>query len=218
MKYIHTIIITVTVLLLCALGGGYYTNSITIEQMVLLIAALNGTAIIGYCIIKLVEPQKVQEQKVIEKIIEVPTPTNLEIEEPTDDKATSVCQEWSHAMYKLYVDRWNEVFENIKHPIDDQSKSDIILLCWDIASKTMDLLCVDNNDQNVLERNKNSVENVLSGKTNSESNLKEYFDDPSTVPAKVIGVHDTLITNILPGNSYFTQIFGYHVELSSQDE
>ena len=121
-------------------------------------------------------------------------------------------------MYRAYADRWNEVFEKIKHPIEETSKSEINVLCWEIASKTMDYLLVENDDPNVLERNRNCVDAVLSGKKLSDLELKEYFDDPSTVPAKVIGVHDVLSSQLTKEQKFSTQVFGYLVELSSKDE
>ena len=130
----------------------------------------------------------------------------------------SVRQQWSKAMYRAYADRWNEVFEKIKHPIEETSKSEINVLCWEIASKTMDYLLVENDDPNVLERNRNCVDAVLSGKKLSDLELKEYFDDPSTVPAKVIGVHDVLSSQLTKEQHFSTQVFGYLVELSPKDE
>ena len=121
-------------------------------------------------------------------------------------------------MYKAYSERWNEVFDNIKHPIEESSISEINVLCWDIASKTMDYLLVENDDPNVLERNRNSVDAVVSEKKLSDLELKEYFDDPSTVPAKVIGVHDVLSSQLTKEQKFSTQVFGYLVELSSKDE
>ena len=62
-------------------------------------------------------------------------------------------------------------------------------------------------EQNLQELTSNNV---------PEAELKEYFDDPSTVPAKVIGVHDALSSQLTKEQCFSTQVFGYLVKLSSK--
>ena len=218
MKHLYIALIVLTSLLLCAMVSLYFSGNILLEQMLLITAVMNGIGVIGFCIIKLQTLECTKNQDVSEnQIIEAIVPSE-QVKEPAVSSAPSVRQQWSKAMYRIYADRWNEVFENIKHPIEETSKSEISVLCWDIASKTIDYLLVENNDPNVLERNRNSVDAILSGKKLSDLELKEYFDDPSTVPAKVIGVHDALCSQLTKEQCFSTQVFGYLVELSLKDE
>lgn len=218
MKHIYIVLIVLTSLTLCALVGMYFLGDITLEQMLLVTAVMNGIGIIGFSIIKLQTPECTKIHQIPERqVIVTPVPAE-DAKEPIMASEPSVRQQWSKAMYRAYADRWNEVFENIKHPIEETSKSEINVLCWEIASKTMDYLLVENEDPNMLERNRKSVDAVLSGKKLSELELKEFFDDPSTVPAKVIGVHDVLSSQLTKEQSFSTQVFGYLVELSPKDE
>ena len=205
-------------MVLSSLVSLYFTGNISVEHMLLATAVMNGMGIIGFCIIKLQTAERAKEQLAHgRQTMETPPPAE-EVKETDISPETSVRQQWSKAMYRAYTDRWNEVFENIKYPIEETSKSEICVLCWDIASRTMDYLLVENDDPNVLERNRNGVDAVLSGKKLSELELKEYFDDPSTVPAKVIGVHDTLSSQFTKEQCLSTQVFGYLVKLSSKHE
>lgn len=218
MKHIYIVLIVLTSLALFALVGMYFLGDITLEQMLLVTAVMNGIGIIGFSIIKLQTPECTKIHQIPERqVIVTPVPAE-DAKEPIMASEPSVRQQWSKAMYRAYADRWNEVFENIKHPIEETSKSEINVLCWEIASKTMDYLLVENEDPNMLERNRKSVDAVLSGKKLSELELKEFFDDPSTVPAKVIGVHDVLSSQLTKEQSFSTQVFGYLVELSPKDE
>lgn len=218
MKHSYITLIILTLLILCALVSLYFTCNISVEHMLLATAVMNGMGIIGFCIIKLQTAEKTKEQHTPEsQIIETPLLAE-DVIEPDVSTDSSVRQQWSKAMYRAYADRWNEVFENIKYPIEETAKSEIGVLCWDIASKTMDYLLVENDDPNVLERNRNGVDAVISGKKLSEMELKEYFDDPSTVPAKVIGVHDALSSQLTKDQCFSTQVFGYLVKLSSKHE
>lgn len=218
MKHLYIALIVLTSLVLCAFVGLYFSGNISLEQMILITSVMNGMGIIGFCIIKLQTQECTKNQHTPEsQIIKTIVPSE-QVKEPTASSEPSVSQQWSKAMYRAYANRWNEVFENIKHPIEETSKSEISVLCWDIASKTMDYLLVENDDPNVLERNRSSVDAVLSEKKLVDQNLKEYFDDPSTVPAKVIGVHDALSSQLVKEQNYSTQIFGYYVELFSEDE
>lgn len=218
MKHSYIILIVLTSLVLCSLVSLYFTSNISVEHMLLATAVMNGMGIIGFCIIKLQTTERAKEQLAQGgQTMETPAPAE-EVKETDISPETSVRQQWSKAMYRAYADRWNEVFENIKYPIEETSKSEISVLCWDIASRTMDYLLVENDDPNVLERNRNGVDAILSGKKLSELELKEYFDDPSTVPAKVIGVHDALSSQLTKEQCFSTQVFGYLVKLSSKHE
>ncbi len=218
MKHLYITLIVVTLLILCVLISLYLTGNISVEHMVLATAVMNGMGIMGFCIIKLQTTEKTKEQNTSESQI-IETPVSTEEEKKSDiSPDSSIKQKWSKSMYMAYADRWNEVFENIKYPIEETAKSEIGVLCWDIASKTMDYLLVENDDPNVLERNRNGVDAVLSEKKLSEMELKEYFDDPSTVPAKVIGVHDALSSQLTKDQCFSTQVFGYLVKLSSKHE
>lgn len=218
MKFLHIALIVLTSVLLCALVSLYFLGSISLEQMLLITTIMNGMGIICFSIVKLQSQECVMKQHSPEKQInETPAPVE-QVQAATVSSAPTVAQQWSKAMYKAYSERWNHVFDNIKHPIEETSISEIYVLCWDIASKTMDYLLVENDDSNVLERNRNSVDAVVSEKKQSDIELKEYFDDPSTVPAKVIGIHDALSLQLTKEQHFSTQVFGYLVKLSSKDE
>ena len=218
MKKLHIALIVLTSVLLCALVSLYFLGNISLEQMLLITAVMNGMGIVCFSIVKLQSPEGIMKQQFpVDHITETPVLVE-QVQEATVSSERTIEQQWSKAMYKVYSERWNEVFDNIKHPIEDISISEINVLCWDIASKTMDYLLVENDDPNVLERNRNSVDAVVSGKKLSELELKEYFADPSTVPAKVIGVHDVLSSRLTKEQHFSTQVFGYFVNLSSKDE
>jgi len=217
MKQLYITLIVLTSLLLCAMVSLYFSGNILLEQMLLITAVMNGIGIIVFSIIKLQTSENIMNQYIPEnQIIEAIDPF-AQVNEHAVSSAPSVRQQWSKAMYSIYADRWNEVFENIKYPIEETSKSEISVLCWDIASKTMDYLLVENDDPNVLERNRKSVDAILSGKKLSDLELKEFFEDPSTVPTKVIGVHDALCSQLTKEQCFSTQVFGYLVELSSKN-
>ena len=219
MKHLFLTIILFTLISLASLAVLFYLKVSSIEYILYIIAIMNGAAVIAFSIekilsIKCYNKGKDKEVKSTKEQVHVETPTV----ELNNESIPSIRKEWSKLMYEEYSDRWNELFEKIKYPIEEGTKSEICLLCWEIASKTMDYLLVDNDDQNVLERNKQSVDAVLMNRKIYEQELKEFFVDPSTVPAKVIGVYETLVSMLTKGQKYSTQIFGYLVEISSKDE
>ena len=155
MKKLHIALIVLTSVLLCALVSLYFLGNISLEQMLLITAVMNGMGIVCFSIVKLQSPEGIMKQQFpVDHITETPVLVE-QVQEATVSSERTIEQQWSKAMYKVYSERWNEVFDNIKHPIEDISISEINVLCWDIASKTMDYLLVENDDPNVLERNMN---------------------------------------------------------------
>ncbi len=161
------------------------------------------------------------------KIVHIPTTAIAEREEtvpipevqiPKQNFEDFASSDWSAAMYVRFSDRWNDLFNNIQFPLQDGKKSEINVLCWEIASLTMDYLLVKNNDVNVLERNKYSVDSIIRGLKTKELDLKEFFEDPTTVPAKVLAVYNTLCSDMVQDQKFTTQIFGYLVDLERKDE
>lgn len=144
-----------------------------------------------------------------------PEPVAQIVNQISEDKTSS---EWSVGMYVRFAERWNDLFNNIQYPLQEGKKSEISILCWEIASLTMDYLLVHNKDTNVLERNKYSVESVIKGIKTKELDLKEFFEDPTTVPAKVLAVYNTLCQDIASDQKFTTQIFGYLVDIERKDE
>lgn len=129
-----------------------------------------------------------------------------------------VSSEWSAGMYARFAEHWNDLFNNIQFPLQTGKKAEINVLCWEIASLTMDFLLVHNKDANVLERNKHSVDSVIKGIKVKDLDLKEFFEDPTTVPAKVLAVYNSLCPDLTPDQKFTTQIFGYLVDLEKKDE
>lgn len=281
MKYIYITTAIITFILLCVATSLSFVNYITIEQLLLFMAFMNGIAIIVFCYDRITggcsrnNIVEKQEKELIEgeecpingvegnsekidldsiepeshieddelcleriksssnnerddsglddaqpntEIKDFDLEDSIIITEPEENGSTKLsCDEapnlWSRAMYKKYAQRWTDIFEKIKYPIEDNSKADISVICWEIASVTMDYLLTDNEDPNVLERNKSNVKALLEEKKIDELDLKEFFEDPTTVPVKVIGVYNTLSSQFVENHSAKVEIFGYLVEL-----
>ncbi len=136
-------------------------------------------------------------------------------EDSVAEKEPSVQQQWSHAMYLRYNGRWNDVFQNIKYPMTAKDAADISLLLWEISSKTMDFLLTDNNDINKLKRNSDSVEAIIGNLPEESLEQKAYYRDPTTVPARAIGIADWLEAQ---GVTAETTAFGYRINLKPQSD
>ena len=75
-----------------------------------------------------------------------------------------------------------------------------------------------NDDPNTLGRHKKSVKDIIDGKKYADMELKEFYDDPSTVPACVITVNDTLKVQLEDNQSFPIQAFGHYIELTNNKE
>lgn len=106
-------------------------------------------------------------------------------------KGETVLSVLSSSMHAKYCDEWMSLFSEIKYPIDNEDKAKIISLLWNVASISIDCLMVDNNDQNLLQRHRDSTA-FLTGETSKWENLKAFHRDPSTVPCQVIAIYDIL--------------------------
>lgn len=113
---------------------------------------------------------------------------------------------WTTKIYESYYKEWSHIFENIKYPSTEKDMSDISLLVWEIASRTMDYIPVVHNDINTLERNKISVDKII-GELSKEP-LEEYIKDPTTVPYKVIAIAEWLKQNKVQKS---VSAFGYNI-------
>lgn len=98
---------------------------------------------------------------------------------------------WAMALHNKYSHQWMDVFSNLNYPLDDISRRNILVLLWEISSKTIDCLMLEHNDPNLLQRHRDSVE-FLIGESDQWNNLKEFHRDPSTVPHQVIAIYDIL--------------------------
>lgn len=133
-----------------------------------------------------------------------------------DNNENDVLAEWNSAMYKRFNERWTNIFDKVNYPADKSVKAEISVLSWEIASLTMDYLMFANNSPNLLERNKESVNSIIEGKSYQEMGLKPFYEDPTTIPAKVLAVYNTLGQQVAVRQSFETNIFGYYVEIPNK--
>ena len=122
-------------------------------------------------------------------------------------------EQWSKAMYKRFSERWQVLFDSIEYPADKASKAEISVLSWELASLTMDYLMMVNESPNLLERHKESVSSVINEFKYQEMGLKTFYEDPTTVPAKVLAVYNTLAPQVAARQTFETMAFGYYVEI-----
>lgn len=138
---------------------------------------------------------------------------NFDIKENAE---SDVITEWNTAMYHRFNERWTNIFDKVEYPVDKSVKAEISVLSWEIASLTMDYLMFVNNSPNLLERNKESVNSIVEGRSYQEMGLKQFYEDPTTIPAKVLAVYNTLSPQVAVRQSFETNIFGYYVEIPNK--
>lgn len=117
--------------------------------------------------------------------------------------------QWVKALHDLYCNKWTHIFSTAEFPLDDNKKSEIIALLWNVASTSIDCLMKETNDTNLLQRNRDAVD-YLVGNTTQWKNLKIFNRDPSTVPNQVIAVYDILKENNFKGE---VVAFGYKLTI-----
>ena len=89
---------------------------------------------------------------------------------------------------------------------------------WKIASLTMDYLLVANNDPNALKRNKEMTNAVIEGlDLTNDVDLKEFFEDPTSVQQKVFIIKDILSSQLAAKQFFEIPVFGYKVELGKNN-
>ena len=132
-----------------------------------------------------------------------------------EDKENDL-ERWSNAMYNRFSERWQNLYDHIEYPADKASKAEISVLSWEIASLTMYYLMMVNNSPNLLERHKESVSYVINELKYQDMGLKTFYEDPTTVPAKVLAVYNTLDSQLAARQSFETNIFGYYVVIPNK--
>ena len=103
------------------------------------------------------------------------------------------------------------------NPADKATRAEISVELWKIASLTMDYLLVVNNDPNALKRNREITNAVVEGKDIiNDVELKEFFQDPTSVQQKVLIINDILSSQLAAKQSFDIPVFGYKVELGKK--
>lgn len=128
-----------------------------------------------------------------------------------------IYKKWSKAMYERFADKWTKIFANATYPADKATRAEISVELWKIASLTMDYLLVVNNDSNALKRNREMTNAVIEGKDlTNDVELKEFFQDPTSVQQKVLIINDMLSSQLAAKQSFDIPVFGYKVELGKK--
>lgn len=129
----------------------------------------------------------------------------------------SIYELWSKAMYDRFANKWTEIFANATYPADKATRAKINVELWKIASLTMDYLLVVNNDPNALKRNREMTNAVIEGRNlTKEVELKDFFQDPTSVQQKVLVINDMLSSQLAAKQSFEIPVFGYKVELGKK--
>lgn len=164
------------------------------------------------------EPKPEKEIILKEIISETPIKSEPASTESESSVATDTIHEkWSKAMYDRFAEEWTEIFSNVSYPADKATRAEISVELWKIASLTMDYLLVVNNDSNALKRNREMTNAVIEGKDiTNDVELKEFFQDPTSVQQKVLIINDILASQLAAKQSFDIPVFGYKVELGKK--
>ena len=120
-------------------------------------------------------------------------------------------------MYERFAKKWTDIFANATYPADKATRAEINVELWKIASLTMDYLLVVNNDPNALKRNREMTNAVIGGKDlTKEVELKDFFEDPTSVQQKVLIINDLLSSQLAAKQFFDIPVFGYKVELGKK--
>lgn len=117
---------------------------------------------------------------------------------------------WSQGMYQLYAQRWDDIFNNINHPVTPDECQKISLLLWEMASQTNDFLKVDNKDINKLQYQESNVKLIIGEQTSKDVALKDFYDDPETIEKRAIAIYHWLKAQGIKTN---TTAFGYQLNI-----
>ena len=162
---------------------------------------------------------KPEKEIVIKEV--VPEPSKISSAVPVSTTPSVVIdtihEKWSKAMYDMFAEKWTEIFTNATYPADKATRAEISVELWKIASLTMDYLLVVNNDPNALKRNREITNAVVEGKDLiNDVELKEFFQDPTSVQQKVLIINDMLSSQLAAKQSFDIPVFGYKVELGKK--
>ena len=141
--------------------------------------------------------------------------SSLEEKETHDMVNDSIHEKWAIAMYERFGEKWSKLFSDATYPADKSTRGEICVELWEIASLTMDYLYVVNSDPNVLRRNKEMTNAVINRLNLIEDvELKEYYNDPTSVQQKVLIISDLLSSQLAAKQMFKVPVFGYKVALN----
>ena len=162
---------------------------------------------------------KPEKEIIIKEVVPEPSKISSAVPETTTPSVVTdtIHEKWSKAMYDMFAEKWTEIFSNATYPADKATRAEISVELWKIASLTMDYLLVVNNDPNALKRNREITNAVVEGKDLiNDVELKEFFQDPTSVQQKVLIINDMLSSQLAAKQSFDIPVFGYKVELGKK--
>ena len=162
---------------------------------------------------------KPEKEIIIKEVVPEPSKISSAVPETTTPSVVTdtIHEKWSKAMYDMFAEKWTEIFSNATYPADKATRAEISVELWKIASLTMDYLLVVNNDPNALKRNREITNAVVEGKDIiNDVELKEFFQDPTSVQQKVLIINDILSSQLAAKQSFDIPVFGYKVELGKK--
>lgn len=183
------------------------------------IVFMNGISLIVFLVDKIENysqsqlPVPIHEDMIIQNGPESVQEENDAIKENAE---SDLITEWNSAMYQRFNERWTNIFDKVTYPADKSVKAEISVLSWEIASLAMDYLMLVNKSPNLLERNRDSVKSIIEGRDYQEMALKQFYEDPTTIPAKVLAVYNTLSPQVAARQTFEMNIFGYYVEIPNK--
>ena len=162
---------------------------------------------------------KPEKEIIIKEVVPEPSKISSAVPETTTPLVVTdtIHEKWSKAMYDMFAKKWTDIFSNATYPADKATRAEISVELWKIASLTMDYLLVVNNDPNALKRNREITNAVVEGKDIiNDVELKEFFQDPTSVQQKVLIINDILSSQLAAKQSFDIPVFGYKVELGKK--
>lgn len=162
---------------------------------------------------------KPEKEIIIKEVVPEPSKISSAVPETTTPSVVTdtIHEKWSKAMYDMFAKKWTGIFSNATYPADKATRAEISVELWKIASLTMDYLLVVNNDPNALKRNREITNAVVEGKDIiNDVELKEFFQDPTSVQQKVLIINDILSSQLAAKQSFDIPVFGYKVELGKK--
>lgn len=215
--YITALLVIITMIVVITLFAFGRVNGILLPISLVFI---NGITLVVILVDKILFINKSKENSIPEVVTSpVIEQADSNVKECVEDNPNNeIAKKWSNSMYNRFAERWQNLYDHIGYPTEKASKAEISIISWEIASLTMDYLMLVNDSPNLLERHKASVDSIVSNKNYQEMGLKPFYEDPTTVPAKVLAVYNTLSPQMAARQSFETNIFGYYVIIPNKNE
>lgn len=213
MKYLYILTVLLVIAVMCIMITLFALGKASVYYLPISIIFINGITLVVFLVEKTMALRNDNEAIHLSTV----TPTvkepanNIEKVETVEDERIDIIRKWDRAMYDRFYERWQNLYDHVEYPADKATKAEISVLSWEIASLTMDYLMMVNNSPNLLERHKESVNSVINELKYQDMGLKPFFEDPTTVPGKVLAVYNTLAPQLAARQSFETNIFGYDV-------